>query len=281
MDTLRIILIILGIVVIVGIYLWDKSHKNDLPGRVPHQDPEMDSDEEDAPSLVITTETKYNEEDLASELADLNFFMGNRTAENTQDDELFNEIRIPANTDEMDDIDEGRLKETDRKLFEEVEEQDGIEGHENIAHQDVRQENTSEASEHIIVLHVLVDEDKKINGDDLQKVTASSGFEFGEMNIFHYRNVGLSGEAQTIFSLVNMFEPGNFEPEKMDTFTTQGVSLFAMLKNDGSDLNAFDTMLVITRQIAKQLGGEILGPDKTPLSDDAVEEIIQKLKEAA
>ncbi|NNE37649.1 MAG: cell division protein ZipA [Gammaproteobacteria bacterium] len=271
MDTLRIILIILGIVVIIGIYLWEKSHKDDLPERDSSSDPDMGADEEDAPSLVITTQTKYNEDDLASELADLNFFMGDRVADDSGADEIFNEIRIQA--DSGDDLPDDAVDAQPQVIDEQVET-------ENVEPEEVKQDDSPPVSEHIIVLHVMVDKEHEINGEDLQKVTASSGLEFGDMNIFHYRNVGLSGETKTLFSLVNLFEPGYFEPEKMDTFLTRGISLFATLKNDGSDLNTFDTMLVITRQIAKQLGGEVLGSDKTPLTDTAVEEIIQKLKAA-
>ncbi len=272
MDTLRIILIILGIAVIVGIYLWEKSHKDDLPERNLPPETDLDSEEEDAPSLVITTQTTYYEEDLASELAGLNYFMGNRSAEDSQDHEIFNDIKIHPDSDDVSPDD------SDDTVSQVIEEQISID---NVESEDTMQEGTQPISEHIIILHVMVDDDKLIIGEDLQKVTASSGFEYCEMNIFHYRNVDLSGEAQTLFSLVNMFEPGYFEPDNMDTFSTRGLSLFATLKNDGSGLSSFDTMLVITRQIAKQLGGEVLGPDKSPLTDAEVEKIIQKLKEAA
>jgi len=270
MDALRIILIVLGVVVIVGIYFWDRVQKDELPDRNVSPDDNI----EDSPGLVITTKTKFNEDDLVSELADLNHFMGEQDVEAKPEDNFIDEMNVHNNIEDS-SYDEGDVERvlSTKDVVESTNETHSIEGEE-------QQQVKLPAIEHIIVLHVVAKPDKSFSGPDLQGVVSGLGFEFGEMNIFHYQDIDLSGKMKTLFSLANMFEPGYFEKENLDTFTTSGITLFATLKNDGSETHVFDTMLEITNQIAEQLDAVIWGPDKTPLIVETIENFYQKLKEA-
>ena len=269
MDALRIILIVLGIVVIVGIYFWDKVQKDELPDRNATHDDGVDDD----PGLVITTKTKFNEEDLVSELADLNHFMGDRAEETTLEDDFIDDMNIhhdaEGNSNAEGDVE--RVLSTE-DIVDSADESPLNNGEE--------QQDKLPAKEHIVVLHVVAKGNEKISGPDLQGVISGLGFEFGEMNIFHYQDIDLSENMKTLFSLTNMFEPGYFEIENLDLFTTRGITLFATLKNDGSDVHVFDSMLDIINQIARQLDADIWGAEKTPLTKEAVENFYQKLKEA-
>lgn len=270
MDALRIILIILGVVVIVGIYFWDRVQKDELPDR----NTSPDDDIEDSPGLVITTKTKFNEDDLVSELADLNHFMGDKDVEAKLEDNFIDEMNIHNNVeDSSDDEDEVESVLSAKDVVESTNKTLSIKGEE-------QQQVKLPAIAHIIVLHIVAKPDESFNGPDLQSVVRGLGFEFGEMNVFHYQDIDLSGKMKTLFSLANMFEPGYFEIDNLEKFTTSGITLFATLKNDGSEAHVFDTMLEITNQIAEQLDAVILGPDKTPLVVETIENFYQKLKEA-
>ena len=269
MDALRIILIVLGVVVIVGIYFWDRVQKDDLPDR----NTSPDDDIEDSPGLIITTKTKFNEDDLVSELADLNHFMGDRDVEANLEGNFSNEMKIHNNVDDSSDgEDEVESVLSAKDVLESTNQTHLIEGEE-------RQGKLS-VIEHIIVLHVVAKPDESFCGLDLQSVISGLGFEFGEMNIYHYQDIDLSGKMITLFSLANMFEPGYFEIDNLDEFATSGITIFATLKNDGTQTHVFDTMLEITNQIAEQLDAVIWGPDKTPLVVETIENFYQKLKEA-
>ena len=105
-----------------------------------------------------------------------------------------------------------------------------------------------------------------------------SGFEYGEWQIFHYYSPA-RGDAPPLFSLANMVKPGSFDLEKMDAMSTAGLSLFMVPAGAEDDVAAFDTMLAKSRQIAADLGGEVLDARRSVLTRQAIGHIREQLNE--
>jgi cell division protein ZipA len=263
MDDLRLILILFGIGFIALIYFWERiQSKNNL-----EKYRARSSDfAEDEPGLVIRTTTRYDD-DLSSELADLKNFMGE--APETEVNEEFNAI---INSEFDEELEENTiLGDTD----------DGNSNSDGLADSNemIRENNHSETTEHIVILHIVAIEQESIKGLDILMAAKKMGFVFGEMNIFHYYNSKSSAEIPALFSMVNMYEPGVFVLEDMEKFFTKGVSVFASLVNDDNAISIFETMLDVTKKMASLLKSELLGPDKLPITEETVTKIHLQLRQ--
>ena len=237
MDALRITLIILGVIVIALIYFWER-HKNKV-----NLDKQVVNlpEEDDEPGVMISIR-KDTELDLSTDLADLREFM--------------NERDMPESEVDMDS---GRIASV-------ADEDDSSE-------QNVEPESREISEQEIITLHIIARDGEMISGKDLQKSAESNGLIFSDMNIFHFPNTKNSESPGSLFSLVNMYEPGVFEPDKMNEFRTRGVSLFAFKGQDINALEVFDTMLDTAKKLADELDAILCGPERQPLDKNIINRI--------
>lgn len=128
--------------------------------------------------------------------------------------------------------------------------------------------------EEVIVLHVTGD----IQGAILLQQMTELGFKFGEFDIFH-RHETTAGTGPVLFSLANMFNPGVFDLDSMETFKTQGVALFLALPVKGSATQAFTMMHNAASKLAQAVGGQVLDQHRNPLTRQTVQHIQQRIRE--
>ncbi|SEQ12348.1 cell division protein ZipA [Ectothiorhodospira magna] len=117
----------------------------------------------------------------------------------------------------------------------------------------------------LVVLHVMAGENEQFLGPDLAKALTAEGMEFGDMDIYHY--LVTEGRRQLpVFSLANMLNPGTFDLESIDQFTTPGVTLFLQLPGPCDPLESFDAMYHCAEGLAERLGGQVLDAARAPLN---------------
>ena len=133
----------------------------------------------------------------------------------------------------------------------------------------------NDAPEEVIVLHVVGD----IQGAVLLQQMTELGFKFGDFDIFH-RHVDTAGNGPVLFSLANMFNPGSFVIEQLETFQTDGVALFLALPIKSNSLQAFTMMHNAAVKLAGAIGkGQVLDEHRNPLTRQAVQHIHQRIRE--
>lgn len=133
----------------------------------------------------------------------------------------------------------------------------------------------NDAPDEVIVLHVVGD----IQGAVLLQQMTELGFKFGEFDIFH-RHVDTAGNGPVLFSLANMFNPGSFVIEQIETFQTDGVALFLALPIKSNSLQAFTMMHNAAVKLAAAIGkGQVLDEQRNPLTRQAVQHIHQRIRE--
>lgn len=111
-------------------------------------------------------------------------------------------------------------------------------------------------------------------GDRVENLIEEIGFEYGALSIYHYP--GELGE--TLFSLMNGVKPGTFDRGNSASFATPVLALFMQLPLDGpSESLILDQMIDIARDIADQLGGEVLDDQRLPLTSESIDRYREQL----
>ena len=130
----------------------------------------------------------------------------------------------------------------------------------------------------VIVINVMAREGYVFAGDDLLKVLLGVGLSFGDMNIFHQR-LGAGVKAPVLFSVANILNPGTFDLNHMDAFSTTGVSLFLALPAALNNLEAFEQMLAVARQIQARLDGELKDDHRNVMTAQTMEHYRQRIND--
>jgi len=197
--------------------------------------------------------------------------------EDESDDVLFDEVHAQLGIEEFEKeepayvdpiVDEDVLDELDHKRAASLE----IDSQEQKTHSE-----ELERSE-VLVLNVVAKDGRVFAGDDLLEVLITSGLKFGDMNIFHKR---LSKEHQNmvIYSVANMLNPGTFDLNNMDDFTTLGISFFLALPTAINNLDAFEQMLGVAQEIRDTLDGDLKDDHRNGMTGQTIEHYRQRIRD--
>ncbi|HVL01799.1 MAG TPA: cell division protein ZipA [Dongiaceae bacterium] len=127
----------------------------------------------------------------------------------------------------------------------------------------------------VLVMNVMARQGE-LPGGDLLRVLLSCGFRFGEMNIFH-RYEQHSGKGAMLFSVANVVEPGTFDLDNMDNFSTPGICMFMQLPGPKRPMHAFEIMMDSARKIANLLEADIRDEQHNILRQQTAEHYRQRV----
>ena len=123
-----------------------------------------------------------------------------------------------------------------------------------------------EESEGLLILHIVSPDETGFNGVSIQEAATGAGMVFGRMDIFHHFGSGRPQAAEPWFSMANMYEPGAFDQSRMAELQTRGVVVFMYPPPAPEPGAVFDLFLDATQKMARALGGEILTAERLPLT---------------
>lgn len=139
-------------------------------------------------------------------------------------------------------------------------------------------EQESNQQSEVLIVNVMSRDRRVFEGHDLLQALVTSGLKFGEMNIFHHRlHNGNTGPV--IFSVANILNPGTFDLNQMDNFSTIGVSFFLALPTQINNLEAFEQMLEIAQQIRGALDGELKDDHRNVMTAQTIEHYYQRIRD--
>lgn len=130
----------------------------------------------------------------------------------------------------------------------------------------------------VIILSVVMPANQQMMGAALLPSLLTLGMKYGEMNIFH-RHQDNAGNGKVTFSLANMMNPGSFDLDSMETFATQGVSLFMTLPNAGDPFAVFEQMLAAAKQLAQEFNAQVLDDKRNVMTKQTEQHYISQIRE--
>jgi cell division protein ZipA len=256
-DILRLIIFVAGVVLILGIYFWDRHKK--VNSRI-HAIRKAQQGEgpslSEPPPANITDDIEPDDETrrFESEV--------NGTAEDFEDSELSQIGELVH--EEKQALDQESGLEQQAFSFSATDDEPVI-------------GETVPPSAPVLILQLnLLAKNGAMTGEAILEATADVDLTYGEMSIFHR----LEGEAKDvpIFSMASMVEPGTF-PEKLEGFVTPGITLFTQLPGPKDGLAVFSDMLFTAERLAGILDAELQDEGHSDLSKQTVEHMREKILE--
>jgi cell division protein ZipA len=150
------------------------------------------------------------------------------------------------------------------------------EGDTPVAAEAPREEAPRVDFEDVIVINVMARPRDEISGNDLLRALLSVGLRYGAMNIFH-RHEQITGKGSTLFSAVNIVEPGTFDLNRMEDFRTPGICLFMRLPGPKRSIYAFDQLVESARKISNMLGADLKDEHHSVLTPQTIEHYRQRV----
>jgi len=130
----------------------------------------------------------------------------------------------------------------------------------------------------VIVLSVVMPQGELMTGASLLPSLLTLGMKYGEMNIFH-RHQDNAGNGKVTFSVANMMNPGTFDLDNMENFTTQGISLFMTLPNAGDAFAVFDQMLASAKQLGQEFNALVLDDKRSVMTKQTEQHYVSRIRE--
>lgn len=130
----------------------------------------------------------------------------------------------------------------------------------------------------VIILSVVMPEGESMSGAMLLPSLLTLGLRFGDMDIFH-RHEDNAGHGKVTFSLANIMNPGTFNLDEIETFSTQGVSLFMTLPNAGDSFEVFEKMLNCAKQLALEFKGQVLDDKRSVMTKQTEQHYMSRIRD--
>jgi hypothetical protein len=115
-------------------------------------------------------------------------------------------------------------------------------------------------------------------GRAVEQAAARAGLKLGARNIFHMKSDSSPG-CRHLFSMANLFQPGDFNPDAWDSFETKGLALFMSVPCAQHPAAVFVKMITAAKLIGEELDGDLMDQDKKPLSDKGLAIIRRQIEE--
>ena len=128
----------------------------------------------------------------------------------------------------------------------------------------------------LAIINICAEGDRKFRGPEVLRAVEGSGMRYGDLKVFHGPE-GASGEA--LYSIANMVKPGAFELDRMQDFTTPGLTIYMNVPRCPNPGDVFSRMAYVAGKIATNLGGVMKDQNNHVLDDRAVHQIRRQVEE--
>ena len=126
-----------------------------------------------------------------------------------------------------------------------------------------------ETNDVLASIDILANGPTGFSGRAIDQAARAFGLQFGMMNIYHKKN-DLALGCRHLFSLANLYQPGEFDPAKVDRFRTQGLTLFMNVPCAYQPVRVFEQMVQIAKGLCEKLDGRLEDHEHHVLTDQGL-----------
>ncbi len=119
----------------------------------------------------------------------------------------------------------------------------------------------------IISLRIATRANDQLHGVEVVNALKQCGLEHGQYKIFHRFSNG--DQRELMFSVASLVEPGSFILDALEDMSLPGLSVFMILPGPADAVSAFSEMLAVSRRLAEKLNCELLDDTGSTLSAQA------------
>lgn len=130
-------------------------------------------------------------------------------------------------------------------------------------------------SQRIVAVRIMARSGERFDGAQLLDALQAEGLEFGRYDIFHR----LDPAGRPVFSMASLVEPGTFDPQTMPGSAYPGIAIFAVLPGPVSAQQAFEELLATAHALAGRLGGSLQDDRGASLSMQRITALHEELRE--
>lgn len=258
MDTLRWILLLVGLVVIAVVYFSGRRSRRDVVDEISSADPVAPLQREE-PRIEIRR--RHSEvHDVDHELSQLS----NLIAENRRPAAVVEKPAAAAAT-----VATPAPAKPAAATVAAVQKPD-------TAVAEVKSQTARPApppEDKIIVIYIMSPPGGRFTGNDVRRAVETAGLRYGNMSIFHRLLDPDNQDSDAVFSLANSVEPGTFDLDTLEDFSTPGLTLFMQLPGPLNGITALDSMLAAAHIVATELHGELRDQSRSVLSKQTIEHL--------
>ena len=263
-DTLRLTLIVIGTILVLALYLWERSHAAD------------DTDDADDGQCPLPNPSTDKREPTVGTLDPLGECAPPTSTEAVTGPQAPGEVAIESGRRQAAEV--ASLRAASRRAASVP--QAAL----HLVADASEPEPDAPGGRNTLILQLGVRvRGAEMNGPDLLDVAARCGLRPGELGAFHRKVLDGAGpgtspfddalgieddgeDLRTLFSMASMVKPGEFPFDAMEEFHTPGVILYAVLRRGFENLPVLDDMIVAARRLADEFDAEVLDERRTPLT---------------
>lgn len=134
------------------------------------------------------------------------------------------------------------------------------------------------AAQEVMIVNVISKDPAGFKGQDLLQILLACDLRFGNMNIFH-RYEKANGKGAVQFSVANLVEPGTFDLDRIDSFSTPGLCFFLTLPGPEKAITAFNYMVETAQVLVKNLQGELRDEAHSVMTQQTIEHCRQRIRD--
>ena len=252
MENLRWVLLVVGVLVVAGVYLWESARRR---ARREQRDELDEADRELLEGLSVSR----------------------------GDDDPFNDLVDPRSDrlrlDEDDMAALGAMVPDDEAIEEPREREAAKSGERRSGLYAVEPKRGRQGEDLIIMMNVMAEPGEPFRGPEVRAALESVEMRFGDMQIFHHHGVGDMRTEVPVFSVANMVNPGTFDLARLETFTTPGLVMFMRLPGPLDSRVAFELLLNTGQRLAEELHGELRDETRSVLSAQTIAHVRERIGE--
>ncbi|MDB6062977.1 MAG: cell division protein ZipA [Verrucomicrobiaceae bacterium] len=133
-------------------------------------------------------------------------------------------------------------------------------------------------AQEVLVVNVLCKDKDGFKGPDLLQLLLACDLRFGKLDIFH-RYEKANGKGPVQFSVANLVEPGGFDLDAIDNFSTPGVCFFLTLPGPEKPVTAFNYMVETAQVLVRHLHAELRDDAQSVMTAQTIEHCRQRIRD--